>query len=230
MRYLCLCCCMCTCTDKLLFKERTTWQLAFTFGPSSAAHLLASTAERQRRGLARTRSLLSGMCSSTQTNLAHWLCQTHRERQDINPLFWRTSSLDYLPVVWHNSCLLQSIMRVFTWADQKISSLFFLLLLVKEDCFTSQHDFNAKFSNDEQKRNGDKNPHEDKSWPVHSQLRVGRQRAGQVSFVCCMNAFPAVTDGNLICACAVFALVLVEQCPIISCKSGNHIRFAFCTC
>lgn len=125
MRYLCLCCCMCTCTDKLLFKERTTWQLAFTFGPSSAAHLLASTAERQRRGLARTRSLLSGMCSSTQTNLAHWLCQTQRERQDINPLFWRTSSLDYLPVVWHNSCLLQSIMRVFTWADQKISSLFF---------------------------------------------------------------------------------------------------------
>lgn len=59
--------------------ERTTasW-LALSKGTvlSVTANSLASTAERQRRGRARTRSLLSGMCSSTQTNLPHRLYHT----------------------------------------------------------------------------------------------------------------------------------------------------------
>ncbi len=70
------------------------------------------------------------------------------------------------------------IMRVFTWADRKIA---FVVFFARTRLFNFKRDFNARFSKDEQKRNGDKSPHEDKSWPVRSQLRVGRQRTWQVS-------------------------------------------------
>lgn len=113
------------------------------------------------------------------------------------------------------------IMRVFTWADRKIVSVAFL---GGRRLFHVKHDLNARLSKDEQKRNGDKNPHEDKSWPVHSQLRVGRQRTWQVSF-------PAFHwwKTNL---CADFVRVLAEWNSIlmILCKCGNHIRSALCTC
>lgn len=73
-----------------------------------------------------------------------------------------------------------NIMRVFTWAYKKVVS-FFCIYLVRKNCFITRHDFNATFSNHEQKRNGDKNQHQDKDWPVRWQLRAGGQRTGQVS-------------------------------------------------
>ena len=64
-------------------------------------------------GPAPTRSLLSGMCSSTQTNLPHRLCRTLPQG---SILLFGTRWLDYLLVVLTQ--LLAFIMRVFTWADQ----------------------------------------------------------------------------------------------------------------
>lgn len=84
-------------------------------------------------------------------------------------------------------------MRVGTWTYR----LRCVVSVVEEDYFTSSQDINAKFSNNEQKRNGDSNQHEDKSWPVHSKLRAGRQRAGPVSF-CRLTRFPSTIDEKLI--------------------------------
>lgn len=56
------------------------------------------------------------------------------------------------------------------------------MCLIGRTLLQFKRDSNARFSKDEQERNGDKDPHENKIWPVHGQLRSGRKRtSGQVS-------------------------------------------------
>lgn len=119
------------------------------------------------------------MCSSAQTNSPHRPCLTPAgHRPPFRDAFTGLSpcSPAQLLLATIIDPLFYFIMRVFTWADQKknIFVVFFLFVL--------WWDLNAKFSNDEQKGNGDIDPHEDKIWPLHGQLWPGGQRAGQVSF------------------------------------------------
>ena len=108
-----ICLCLCTCTLTLLSLERTTCQLACTSRSVLFSALIGSRGWASARGPAPTRSLLSGMCSSTQTNLPHRLCRTLPQG---SILLFGTRWLDYLLVVLTQ--LLAFIMRVFTWADQ----------------------------------------------------------------------------------------------------------------
>lgn len=65
-----MCLFMRTCTIKLPSFAKACQPAGSHPGTSCSANSLACAALRQRRGRALTRSLLSGMCSSTQTNAA----------------------------------------------------------------------------------------------------------------------------------------------------------------
>lgn len=78
-------------------------------------------------------------------------------------------------------------MRVFSWAHQKLVSLFLSLSpflyysLRKTAVQFLRHDFDAKLlRNDEQERNSDRNPHEDKERSLRDALRAAGERTGQV--------------------------------------------------
>lgn len=89
----------------------------------------------RERGGAWMRSLLSGMCSGSQTNLAPRLSDTPAGNRPL-------VNLDYLPVLPHcTTWVFYLIMRLLTWTDQKKLTVlclqFVLFFFVEENRFVS---------------------------------------------------------------------------------------------
>lgn len=154
------------------------------------------------------------MCSSTQTNLPHRLRRTPPPGFILLFRGKRARARTGLPrggSTQNDFCHARFCMKT------KKTRLFCASLHLLEEIlyffFQFKRDVHARPRKDEQERNGDENPHEDKSRAVHGQLRAGWQGAGQVSWFVCIylaSSLPGKTPTRVLalraCRCKFAAV------------------------